>query len=109
MHPKKELFTPDLQELAHWSKLLSHPARLAIVRLLAQKSQCISGDIASELPLSRATVSQHLQALKQAGLIQGEVDGLHVNYCLNVAVWKHVKATFETFLAMPVKTFPCDC
>ncbi|OFX80247.1 MAG: transcriptional regulator [Bacteroidetes bacterium GWE2_29_8] len=79
---KKELFDDDLQEMALYFKVLSHPARLAILKYLAEKKTCISGDISNELPLSRTTVSQHLQELKKAGLIHGEIDGVKVNYCL---------------------------
>ncbi len=84
MHAKTAEFATELQELAQAAKLLSHPARIAIIKLLAAQKSCISGDIANELPLSRATVCQHLQELKNAGLIKGEISGLNVNYCLNV-------------------------
>lgn len=83
MYAKTTEFDTDLQQLAYYAKLLSHPARITIVRLLAEKKTCISGDIANELPLSRTTVCQHLQELKNADLIKGEISGLNVNYCLN--------------------------
>jgi ArsR family transcriptional regulator len=79
---KTEVFTPELQELARFSKVLSHPARLAILQYLAETKTCISGDISDQLPLSRSTVSQHLKDLKELGLIRGEIDGLKINYCL---------------------------
>ena len=70
MHAKTLEFETELQELAQLAKLLSHPARIAIIKLLAEKKTCISGDIAHELPLSRTTVCQHLQELKKASLIK---------------------------------------
>jgi DNA-binding transcriptional ArsR family regulator len=79
---KTEIFTPELQELARFTKVLSHPARLAILQYLAETKTCISGDISDQLPLSRSTVSQHLKELKELGLIHGEIDGLKINYCL---------------------------
>lgn len=79
---KKEAFPEDLQELARFSKAVSHPARLSVLKYLAETRTCISGDISVHLPLSRSTVSQHLKELKDAGLIHGEIDGLKVNYCL---------------------------
>ncbi len=79
---KTSLFDSDLQELAALAKTLSHPARLAILRYLASANTCISGDITSEIPLSRTTVSQHLQELKKAGLIHGDIDGAKVCYCI---------------------------
>jgi len=79
---KVELFDQTLQETASLFKALGHPARLAILCYLAETKVCISGDISEELPLSRTTVNQHLKELKEAGLIQGNITGVKVNYCL---------------------------
>lgn len=79
---KSEKFDSNLRELALLAKAISHPARLAILKYLAETKTCISGDISDFLPLSRTTVSQHLKELKDIGLIHGEIDGLKVNYCL---------------------------
>ncbi|NOT35262.1 MAG: winged helix-turn-helix transcriptional regulator [Candidatus Eisenbacteria bacterium] len=70
-------------ELATLAKALGHPARVAIVRLLAKSGECVCGDIVSQLPLAQATVSQHLKVLKQAGLIRGDIDPPRVCYCVN--------------------------
>jgi len=80
---KTELFNNRLNSAAVLFKALAHPARLAILQYLAETKVCITGDISDELPLSRTTVNQHLTELKNAGLIQGIVDGVKVNYCLN--------------------------
>jgi ArsR family transcriptional regulator len=80
---KTELFDSELNSTAILFKALAHPARLAILQYLAETKVCITGDISDELPLSRTTVNQHLTELKKAGLIQGTVDGVKVNYCLN--------------------------
>jgi DNA-binding transcriptional ArsR family regulator len=95
---KKEHFDTELQELALFAKAISHPARLAILQYLAETKTCISGDITDFIPLSRTTVSQHLKELKELGLIQGEVDGLKVNYCLNPEVIAKYKSLLHTFL-----------
>ena len=79
---KSEVFDKELQELATFAKVISHPARLAILKYLAETKTCISGDISDKLPLSRTTVSQHLKELRDMGLIHGEIDGLKINYCL---------------------------
>jgi ArsR family transcriptional regulator len=63
------------------AKALGHPARVAIVRLLLRRGECICGDIVEHIPLAQATVSQHLKVLKNAGWIRGEVDGPRVCYC----------------------------
>jgi DNA-binding transcriptional ArsR family regulator len=80
---KSENFDESLQQIARFTKVLSHPARLAILKYLAEAEQCISGDISDFIPLGRTTVSQHLKELKDLGLIKGEIDGLKINYCLN--------------------------
>ncbi|UYZ60847.1 ArsR/SmtB family transcription factor [Hymenobacter latericus] len=91
-------FTEAQRQLARVAKALSHPARIAIIELLAAKKSCISGDIAAELPLSRTTVSQHLQELKAAGLIRGDIDGLTVCYCLDTDTLSRVQQHFGAFL-----------
>ncbi|MEI7725076.1 MAG: metalloregulator ArsR/SmtB family transcription factor [Bacteroidota bacterium] len=80
---KTNLFDKKLNASAVLFKALAHPARLAILQYLAETKVCITGDISDELPLSRTTVNQHLKELKNAGLIQGHVDGVKVNYCLD--------------------------
>jgi len=87
---KKEEFGKKEQELADLAKALSHPARIAILKVLAQKNECICGEIVEVLPLAQSTVSQHLKELKNAGLIEGALDGPRSCYCIN---WK----TFEKF------------
>jgi ArsR family transcriptional regulator len=82
---KKEEFGKREQELAEFAKALSHPARIAILKVLAQKNECICGEIVEVLPLAQSTVSQHLKELKNAGLINGTLDGPRSCYCIN---WK---------------------
>jgi len=94
---KSEKFESELRELAEFAKAISHPARLAILKYLVQTQSCISGDITEYIPLSRSTVSQHLKALRDAGLIHGEIDGLKINYCINGHVITKYKALFNTF------------
>lgn len=106
---KKENFDDDLQEIAQLAKVCSHPARLMILRYLAEKQVCISGDITTEIPLSRTTVSQHLQELKKAGLIVGEVDGLRINYCLNMEAIQKLKVIMNTFFAGLDEGMGCKC
>jgi DNA-binding transcriptional ArsR family regulator len=78
-----ELNHPELRRTAELSKALGHPARIAILKLLSERNTCICGDITDVLPLAQSTVSQHLKALKKAGLIKGEVEGVRTCYCLD--------------------------
>jgi DNA-binding transcriptional ArsR family regulator len=95
---KTELFSADLQKFAEFSKALAHPARLAILKYLADTKTCITGDIADELPLSRTTVNQHLRELKDAGLITGTTEGVKTCYCLNKDNLEELKKLSENFL-----------
>ena len=102
---KRAVFTAEEQQLAAIAKALGHPARVAIVRLLAQRRTCVCGELVLELPLSQSTVSQHLKELKAAGLVQGEVDGPRVCYCLDPAGWAVARQLLGDLLAeIPVAT-----
>ena len=85
-------FTQKENRLARYAKALGHPARIAILKLLATKATCQCGDIVEELPLSQSTVSQHLKELKEAGLIKGEISGAKVCYCIDEKEWKAAQA-----------------
>jgi DNA-binding transcriptional ArsR family regulator len=94
---KPEVFDKELQDLATFAKVISHPARLAILKYLSETKNCISGDISDQLPLSRTTVSQHLKELRDIGLIHGEIDGLKINYCLCGDTIEQFKMLFDAF------------
>ena len=83
---KKNEFDDDLLKIADFAKALSHPARIAILKELAEKNTCICGEIVNVIPLAQSTVSQHLNELKKAGLIYGEIDGPKSCYCINKTV-----------------------
>ena len=76
-----------------------HPTRIAILRFLAERSECYFGDIHEELPIAKATVSQHLAELKEAGLIQGTIEPPKVKYCINRENWKIAGALFAGMFA----------
>jgi ArsR family transcriptional regulator len=78
----KPSFTQRQERLAKGLKALAHPARLAIVQILAEREECICGEIVDDLPLAQSTISQHLKALKEAGLVKGTIDGPRTCYCL---------------------------
>jgi DNA-binding transcriptional ArsR family regulator len=96
-YSKTDLFDTKLNSIAILFKALGHPARLAILKYLAETKVCITGNISDELPLSRTTVNQHLTELKKAGLIQGTVDGVKVNYCLNSKKVKELRDLADCF------------
>jgi ArsR family transcriptional regulator, arsenate/arsenite/antimonite-responsive transcriptional repressor len=94
---KAEKFDESLQELAKFAKVLSHPARLCILKFLSESKTCISGDISDFLPLGRTTVSRHLKELRDAGLIQGEIDGLKINYCIDISSVNRILEKFNNY------------
>src|SRR5213596_1780725 len=89
---KAEEFSVKDNRIARYAKALSHPARIAILKLLIKKQVCICGDLVDELPLSQSTVSQHLKELKDAGIIKGDIEGAKVCYCIDEKEWKAVQS-----------------
>jgi predicted transcriptional regulator len=96
---KTEIFTVEQNRLAKMLKALAHPARIAILQNLIKVNACICGDLVNELGLAQATISQHLKELKDAGLIQGTIEGASVCYCIDPKVWKLLENQLSTFLA----------
>jgi ArsR family transcriptional regulator len=82
----------DDETLAAMAKAVAHPARLTIMRLLARRETCATGEVVAELPLAQSTVSEHLRILREAGLIQGEIEGPRTRYCVNATGLAALKA-----------------
>ena len=99
--PSKE-YTERQEQLARIAKAMGHPARIAILQFLAERNTCYFGDIHEELPIAKATVSQHLKELKDAGLIQGEVETPKVKYCINREMWCLARELFQEFYSLRV-------
>src|SRR5215467_15785025 len=96
---KKEEFTKQEQEMATFAKAFSHPARIAILKVLAERNECICGEIVDVLPLAQSTVSQHLKELKSSGLISGEIDGPRSCYCINWQSFGNFISEFDTLFS----------
>lgn len=96
---KEEVISKDQKVLARYAKAMSHPIRMYVLELLSKQSCCYSGDLTEVLPIAKSTLSQHLKELKEAGLIQGEIEAPKIKYCLNQENWKQAKSLFERFLA----------
>ncbi|WP_286074275.1 ArsR/SmtB family transcription factor [Parabacteroides goldsteinii] len=90
-------YTKEQKQIARFAKAMGHPARMAILNFLAKQDSCFFGDIHEELPIAKATVSQHLKELKDAGLIQGEIETPKVRYCINRDNWELARNLFATF------------
>src|ERR1700742_3346339 len=94
---KSEIFSDKQNKLAGMMKALAHPARIAIIQHLIKTNACICGDLVDELGLAQPTISQHLKELKNAGVIQGTIEGTSVCYCINPKVWKQYRQFFTEF------------
>lgn len=91
--PKKEL-TKEQEQIARYAKALGHPIRIAILQMLASQTCCYHGDMSEILPIAKSTLSQHLNELKDAGLIQGEITLPSVKYCINKQNWETARKLF---------------
>ena len=104
---KNKEYSIDQEQLARFAKAMGHPARITILHFLASMDSCYFGDIHNELPIAKATVSQHLKELKDAGLIQGEIETPKVKYCINRENWEKAQTLFEAFFAVKTETTTC--
>ena len=98
----KKKYTEEQEKIARFAKAMGHPARIAILQFLLSQERCLFGDIHEELPIAKATVSQHLKELKDAGLIQGEIETPKVKYCINKENWETAKKMFADFFCQPI-------
>ena len=94
---KTEIFTEEQNSLAVMLKALAHPARIAILQHLIKANACICGDLVDELGLAQPTISQHLKELKNAGLIQGTIEGVSVCYCIEPKAWARFQKDLGNF------------
>ena len=99
----KEIITEDQQKAARYAKAMGHPIRMYVLELLSKQSCCYSGDLTEELPIVKSTLSQHLKELKDAGLIQGEIEAPRIKYCLNRENWKEAQDLFLKFLKLEIE------
>lgn len=94
-------------ELARYAKALGHPVRLVILKYLSNQSCCYTGDLVDVLPLAQSTISQHLKELKDAGLIEGEVNPPKIRYCIHKESWQKAKSLFEALFKEDFQLIKC--
>jgi predicted transcriptional regulator len=96
---KDKSYTETQEKTARYAKALGHPVRVFIMDFLVKNADrcCYSGDMAEDLPIARSTLSQHLKELKEAGLIQGEINPPYIKYCINKESWTEAKELFDKF------------
>ena len=102
---KTDQFKKTDVRLAEIAKVLSHPARIAILKELARRNECVCGQIVDAIPLAQSTVSQHLKELKEIGMIKGEIDGPRSCYCIETEKMTELTALLGDFL----QTLSCAC
>lgn len=96
----KSVTTDKQRRTARYAKAMGHPVRMYVLELLSSQSCCYSGDLSEELPIAKSTLSQHLKELRDAGLIQGEIESPRIKYCLDQENWKEAQILFKNFLGI---------
>jgi predicted transcriptional regulator len=97
---RKDILTEEQKKMARYAKAMGHPIRMYVLELLSKQNCCYSGDLSNELPIVKSTLSQHLKELKDAGLIQGEIETPKVKYCINEKNWNEAQTLFKKFLKL---------
>ncbi|NDV77742.1 helix-turn-helix transcriptional regulator [Dysgonomonas sp. 511] len=105
---QKQELTKEQEQMARFAKAMGHPIRIAILQMLANQTCCFHGDMSEVLPIAKSTLSQHLNELKDAGLIQGEITPPTVKYCISKENWALVKELLGGFIES-VATSKGDC
>ncbi|MCP4882823.1 MAG: winged helix-turn-helix transcriptional regulator [Flavobacteriales bacterium] len=100
-------YSEDTLQLSQLAKALGHPARIIILKHLSNQSCCFTGDLLEVLPLAQSTISQHLKELKDAGLIEGEVNPPKVKYCINESNWQLARELFKTLFKEDFSKINC--
>lgn len=100
-------YLKDTEELAKYAKALGHPTRIKIIKYLSNESFCHTSQLLDFLPLAQSTISQHLNELKNAGLITGEINPPRVRYCINQENWERAQELFCKFLAIDMSNQSC--
>lgn len=93
-----KILTENQKKIARYAKALGHPVRIYVIELLSKQACCYSGDLTEILPVAKSTLSQHLKELKNAGLIQGEIEAPRIKYCINRENWEEAKILFKDLL-----------
>ena len=106
---RSEIFTDRQNKLAGMMKALAHPARIAIIQYLIKANACVNGQLVEELGLAQPTISQHLKELKNAGLIQGTIEGTSVCYCIDPKTWALYQKEFGALFAAYKGDENCAC
>jgi DNA-binding transcriptional ArsR family regulator len=96
----KEVLTEKQKKIARYAKAMGHPIRMYVLELLSKQKCCYSGNLTEELPIVKSTLSGHLKELKDAGLIQGEIEAPKIKYCINKENWKEAQDLFREFLQL---------
>lgn len=96
----KSVTTDKQARTARYAKAMGHPIRMYLLELLSKQSCCYSHDVSEELPIAKSTLSQHLKELKDAGLIQGEIESPRIKYCINKENWREAQQLFKQFLGI---------
>ncbi|MCV6628869.1 MAG: metalloregulator ArsR/SmtB family transcription factor [Flavobacteriaceae bacterium] len=100
---KSQIFNNKQNEVARYAKVLGHPARVAILQELFKMKSCFCGSLVDVIGLAQPTISQHLKELKNAGLVQGTIEGTSVCYCINEQGWAQMQVVLGEFVSTDIE------
>lgn len=95
---ERDSINDEQRKIARFAKAMGHPVRMFVLEYLSKQSCCYSGDLSQQLPIAKSTLSQHLKELKNAGLIQGEIESPKIKYCINKENWKEAQNLFKKYM-----------
>lgn len=96
---KKYLHSNQVNLLADMAKVLSHPARVAILNYIGDCDGCLCTGIAEHIGLSQPTTSQHLEVIRKSGLLDSRVEGNSRYYTINTQRLSELKSLFVDFFS----------
>ena len=106
---RSDIFTSEQNRIATIAKVIGHPAWVAILQHLIKVNSCICGDIVDVIGLSQPTISQHLREMKSIGLIDGEISGTKVCYCINPTIYKDIQDMFNNIFGQDLTKSKASC
>jgi DNA-binding transcriptional ArsR family regulator len=95
---KASLFSEVDYRTADFAKAISHPARIEIMRLLAQNKWMICSEIVDQLPLTQPTVSQHLKKLRELNIVFADPKHITTRYQINHGSIEVIRGYLLSFL-----------
>ncbi|WP_055447019.1 ArsR/SmtB family transcription factor [Lacinutrix mariniflava] len=80
---KKHIFDAQQNQIANFTKMIGHPARVSIIQYISQNKDCNCNSLVKAIGLAQPTISQHLAEIRKTGLLNQSVKGKNLFYSIN--------------------------